>query len=456
MLLRSAICLLYLLLLHSSALAEKRIALLIGNQGYATEVGPLKNPHKDIRLVGAALAKVGFEVLALVKDASREQILYATHDFGDKLRAAGGDAVGFLYYSGHGVAVGGDNFLIPVTVKSTTKRDLDVGGVKLTEIISLLHERAPQAVQFIVFDACRNNLGGIRGAKGFVPVTEKPGTLVAFSTAPGATASDDGKDSGPYAAALSAELAAPGLNHSDMFFEVRTRVAAATSQEQIPWTQDGLMRRVHFGGEVTKAPAPPPTPARLSEAAEAWDRTKDTTKIGVLEAFIARFKDTFLAELAWARVDELKKQQMAVVTPPKAPDPATQAAKPVMTAPQSPPRPPDGEGYKRGVEIVGSPDPQMKGNNIEECRKLCEMRPNCVAASHYRAFGRWKLYVCQIDVKAANTYHIGLYSASQAAPQLASSSQSPPRLPDGEGYKRGVEIVGSPDAQMKGNNIEEC
>src|SRR5262249_14897242 len=125
MVLRLVVCLVFLVLLQSAARAEKRMALLIGNQGYATEVGPLKNPHKDIRIVGAALGKVGFEILAPVKDASRDQILYAAHDFADRLRAAGSDAVGFLYYSGHGVAVGGDNFLIPVNVKSTTRRDLD-------------------------------------------------------------------------------------------------------------------------------------------------------------------------------------------------------------------------------------------------------------------------------------------------------------------------------------------
>src|SRR5262249_45227791 len=84
------------------------------------------------------------------------------HDFADRLRAAGRDAVGFLYYSGHGVAVGGENFLISVTIKSTNAHDLDVGGIKLTEIMAILNESAPQAVHFIVFDACRNNLGGIQ------------------------------------------------------------------------------------------------------------------------------------------------------------------------------------------------------------------------------------------------------------------------------------------------------
>jgi formylglycine-generating enzyme required for sulfatase activity len=69
----------------------------------------------------------------------------------------------------------------------------------------------------------------------------------------------------------------------------------------------------------------PPAP---SEAAEAWDRTKDTTNIAVLEAFIARYKGTFFAELARARGDELKKQQMAVVVPPKTPEPAPTPPRP--------------------------------------------------------------------------------------------------------------------------------
>jgi hypothetical protein len=66
-----------------------------------------------------------------------------------------------------------------------------------------------------------------------------------------------------------------------------------------------------------------PTQARLSDAVEAWAATKDTTNIAVLEAFITRYKDTFYAELALARVEELKKQQVAIAVPPKTPPPAT-------------------------------------------------------------------------------------------------------------------------------------
>jgi uncharacterized caspase-like protein len=245
--------------LSSHGQAETRIALLIGNQGYATDVGPLKNPLNDIRLVGAALAKVGFDVMTLVQDANRGRILYAAHDFAGRLQAAGPEAVGFFYYSGHGVALDGDNFLIPINVKSTTRRELDVEGIKLSDIINILNDRAPQAVHFIVFDACRNNLGGVRGAKGFIPVDAKPGMLIAFSTAPGTTASDQGENSGPYAQALAIQLVRPG-NHSDLFFEVRKRVADITAREQIPWTMDGLMRRVNFGVNGGIPAGPPPRP----------------------------------------------------------------------------------------------------------------------------------------------------------------------------------------------------
>jgi uncharacterized caspase-like protein len=95
-----------LLLLPAAAFAqtEKRIALLIGNKDYKAGVGALTNPLNDIRVVGDALKSVGFEVLKSVQNARRADMLLAIHDFAGKLKVAGPDAVGFLYYSGHGIA----------------------------------------------------------------------------------------------------------------------------------------------------------------------------------------------------------------------------------------------------------------------------------------------------------------------------------------------------------------
>ncbi|HEY5864495.1 MAG TPA: caspase family protein, partial [Candidatus Tectomicrobia bacterium] len=86
----------------SSASAQNRFALLIGNQTYASAVGALKNPHQDIALIEQALRHVGFSV-ASKQDLSRVEILQSVEAFA-KLLGNAGDAVGFFYYSGHGVA----------------------------------------------------------------------------------------------------------------------------------------------------------------------------------------------------------------------------------------------------------------------------------------------------------------------------------------------------------------
>src|SRR4029453_1504758 len=122
--LRAIISLLLFLMVPSVAQAEKRIALLIGNKDYG--VGALVNPLNDIRIVGEALKTVGFEVLRPTQNATRAAMLRAIHDFSPKLKDAGSDAVGFLYYSGHGLASVGENYLIPVDVDEPSTVELNV------------------------------------------------------------------------------------------------------------------------------------------------------------------------------------------------------------------------------------------------------------------------------------------------------------------------------------------
>jgi uncharacterized caspase-like protein len=104
----------------SACYAQQRFALLIGNQAYADAVGLLKNPHNDISRVGRALSEVGFTVLNPLKDDSRDEMLFGVYKLAGQLRKAGPGAVGFLYYTGHGIAVGGENVLIPKDVESTS------------------------------------------------------------------------------------------------------------------------------------------------------------------------------------------------------------------------------------------------------------------------------------------------------------------------------------------------
>ena len=216
------------------ARAEKRIALLIGNKDYKPGVGALVNPLNDIRVVGDALKAVGFEVLKPTQNATRASMLLAVHDFAAKLSAAGSDAVGFLYYSGHGIASAGENYLIPVDIDEPSTVQLSVQGVKQSEVLAILRSEAPNAAHYLVLDACRNTLQGSRGGKGFVPVGQQSGVLVAFAAEPGKTASDTGEGSGPYAAALAAELVKPGQNDLLMFHRVRVAVMDKTNGDQVP------------------------------------------------------------------------------------------------------------------------------------------------------------------------------------------------------------------------------
>jgi formylglycine-generating enzyme required for sulfatase activity len=305
---RVAIALLLLALLPSTAHAEKRLALLIGNKDYKAGVGALANPLNDVRIVGEALRAVGFEVLKPAQNVRRVDMLLAIYDFATKLKAAGSDAVGFLYYSGHGIASAGENYLIPVDVEEPTTVQLSVQGVKQSEVLAILRTEAPNAAHYLVLDACRNTLQGSRGGKGFMPVGQQSGVLIAFAAEPGKTASDTGQGSGPYAAALAAELIKPDQNDLLMFHNVRVAVMEKTAGDQVPWTEDGIQRRqrVVFGRETQTLA--PPAQMQASEVSREWLRV-DKTSVAELETFMHRHGSSAEADYARARLGELKKRQ---------------------------------------------------------------------------------------------------------------------------------------------------
>jgi hypothetical protein len=96
---------------------QKRIALLIGNQNYTTEIGRLSNPHNDIALLEGVLKRLDFDVTT-VRDAGLASLHQAVNTHVRRVRQSGPDAVSFFYYSGHGAADGTTNYLIPTDVKT--------------------------------------------------------------------------------------------------------------------------------------------------------------------------------------------------------------------------------------------------------------------------------------------------------------------------------------------------
>jgi Caspase domain/Sel1 repeat len=315
---RAAIALVLLVLLPSVARAEARIALLIGNQGYNAKVGPLKNPHSDIVLVGAALGSLGFKVTE-VKDADYRSIDAAIKRHIGMVRREGQGAISFVYYSGHGAADPDTkiNYLIPVDVATADDEELWNYSINLNTLVENLRAQAPGATHYVVFDACRNELNLTRRGqkalteKGFVPMAYTPGVMVAYATAPGRTASDSGSGGGTYAKALADEILKPGVDSMLVFTRVARRVQHEIGQD--PFLSASTMPEVYFAGNSASAPAPG-AQADRSELERAWAFIKETEDQARLEAFIRQFGDSAYAPMARARLEELKKKQTALTT----------------------------------------------------------------------------------------------------------------------------------------------
>lgn len=232
-----------------AASGEPRLALLIGNQSYAPNVGRLVNPTADIAIVGAALEKLGFTVTKLA-DVGKGQMDTAIHRYVDQVRQAGPGVISFFYYSGHGV-VNTDtnvNYLIPVDVTDTDSDEVWYSAIEQRAVIDLLSERAKNAIHFVVFDACRSELSIAGNAgkalgedKGFVPVPDVRGMLIAYSTAAKRTAADFG----PFAKILAEELSKKNLA-THAFLEMQSRVVQAMHQE--PWLSLGYVPPVYLAG----------------------------------------------------------------------------------------------------------------------------------------------------------------------------------------------------------------
>jgi formylglycine-generating enzyme required for sulfatase activity len=243
-------------LIAGSSIAEEpvRLALLIGNKGYSQKVGPLKNPHNDVDLVATSLTKLGFKVTVL-KDASYKAMDTALKRYVTDVRRAGRGAISFFYYSGHGVANPETqiNYLIPIDVADADDDKVWFESFQQTTIIDLLSKQAPNATHYLVFDACRSELNvsgdnakALGSEKGFVPINDTSGLLIAYATAPKRTASDVGEGGGPYAKVLAEELVKPDVEAVSMFRNVQIRVKQTIGQD--PWLSFPSVPPVYLAG----------------------------------------------------------------------------------------------------------------------------------------------------------------------------------------------------------------
>lgn len=299
-----------LLLVPHPARAEARLALVIGNSGYATSA--LANPKNDAELIARALKSVGFEVTKLV-DGDVAAMKRAILEFGRLLRAS--DAVGLFYFAGHGVQVAGENYLIPVGADIKDAGEVALSGVSLTELLRTM-ERPTGRLNIAILDACRDNpfpAATRSGSRGLAQVRAPAGTLIAYATAPGEVALDGAHGHSPYSAALANAIPTVGVSIDEVFRRTRRKVLEVTGNKQTPWEHSSLTGEFFFRPksaepEASLRPADGDvglSQARLGEIRD-WERIKDTTDIAVLKAHAERYPDGVFREVVALRVSRLE------------------------------------------------------------------------------------------------------------------------------------------------------
>jgi formylglycine-generating enzyme required for sulfatase activity len=313
--------------------AEKRVALVVGNDRYVNLPAheQLLKAVNDAGAVGEALHGLGFEVIH-GENLGRQALVDKLEELSRRL-APGDDA--FFFFAGHGVMIGGGNYILPSDVPNVEpgqETRLTRAALGESDIVADLQQRGVR-VAVVVLDACRDNpfkrpgVRSVGGERGLARIEPARGVFTLYSAGLGQTALDrlGAADSDPnsvFTRVLVPELAKPGIDLTQLAIDVRedvARLAASVGHDQRPAYYDETV-----GGRIYLAglPGTPPTPVEhpANEVAQAWAAAKDTTSIAVLEDFIRRYRNSIYATTALARLEELK--QVVAVVPPVPPRPA--------------------------------------------------------------------------------------------------------------------------------------
>jgi len=237
--------------------AERRLALVIGNSAYKSS--PLKNPVNDARAIEKTLKSLGFTVWKH-EDLSYQMMMKSVDDFGDELLKGGG--VGLFYYAGHGIQYNGRNFLIPTDAEISRENEIQYKSVDGGLVLAKM-ENARNRLNIVILDACRDNpfARSFRSAAQGLAFMDAPtGTIIAYATSPGKTASDGSGSNGLYTSELIRQMKMPGQSITDMFMNVRKEVRGKSDGKQVPWESTSLEGNFYFadsGSIATEKPKPP-------------------------------------------------------------------------------------------------------------------------------------------------------------------------------------------------------
>jgi tetratricopeptide (TPR) repeat protein len=241
----------------------RRVALVIGNSAYRS-VPVLSNPPNDAEAIAKSLRNVGFETVTLANDLTREKLIDALRTFANE---AENSDWAMVYYAGHGIEVGGVNYLVPVDAMLAVDRDIEYEAVPLSQVLRATD--AAKKIKLVMLDACRDNPFAPRktaapeavvrastagapiasrstNGRGLAEVKVTGATLVVFAAKDGQIALDGEGGNSPFAVAVVQRMATPGVEINKVFRLVRDDVMEATAGRQEPYTYGSLPGKEDF------------------------------------------------------------------------------------------------------------------------------------------------------------------------------------------------------------------
>lgn len=313
----------------SPARAERRVALVIGNSAYQS-IARLDNPKNDARLMAETLQGLGFQLIGNAPQIDLDKSAFdgALQKFGN---AVVGADVALFYYAGHGVQVGGRNFLVPVGANPTKEADVYLQMVDTAVVLSQM-DGAGTKLNIVVLDACRNNPFGGRGLRatggGLAQMQAPEGTLISYATQPGNVAQDGDGTNSPYSRALATTIKKPGLGLFEAFNEVGLQVKKATGGAQQPWVSSSPISGPFYFADPPAGSGAMQSAPLVDEVQKDFDIAQKIDSRAIWEAFLQNHPSGMLASAAKMRLDELRKREFALAAPtqPAAPPPAATPA----------------------------------------------------------------------------------------------------------------------------------
>jgi hypothetical protein len=308
------------------AFAHKRVALVIGNSAYKA-VPKLVNPENDANAIGLLLKTAGFDSVDVRQNLANSDLRKVVRDFSETTKDAD---IAVVFFAGHGIEIGGINYLIPVD--STLKRDVDVEdeAVSLDRVLSMLE--SAKKLRLVILDACRDNpfaanmartMASRSVGRGLAKIeTPSSDTLIAYAAKAGSIALDGQGTNSPFTLALLKHLTTPGLDVRLSFGRIRDEVVANTNKQQEPFVYGALGgATVSLAARSHAEPPSAPSPADRADAdigaAGDYERAARVGTKEVWEAFLRKHPRGFYADLARAQLSSINEKSSPTTATPK-------------------------------------------------------------------------------------------------------------------------------------------